>query len=262
MKKILYGIGIIIAVLLVWAGYDKYFKNEVSASVSAFTSNIPEEIFDEYGVDNTKVILTGYFNYGDDYLNDSRTEVLLDEIAGRMGINSKYQYERVVEEDRSVSTLTRNAKDADIKIAVTTIETEESKNVISQNSFIDINMVVYNSIESGIYYRNKIADVMESFYLDSSYDEIYMSITGEIQGNLDIDKQKEIAESYLSKMRGKLVFDNINDGYYSLYGFCSEIKEYASVGKDRININIVFTYDELSDKTIIHIGSPIVNYDY
>ena len=213
MKKVLYAIGIILVVILVWSLYDAFFKNE-AVDASALVSDVPEGVFEEYNIKDTKVLLQGYFSYGDNYLNDTRTATLIDEIAARLGINSSYKYDRVEEDGKYVSTLNRKAKDAEVEIKVTTIENEEAKNVISQNSFIEINMTIYNSIDSGLYYREKIGDVMKSFCINSSYDKVYMYIIGEADGMMDIEEQKEIANKYIERMEGEVVFDSENEGGY------------------------------------------------
>lgn len=261
MKKVLYAIGIILVVILVWSLYDAFFKNE-AVDASALVSDVPEDVFKEYNIGENKVILQGFFNYGDNYLNEERTANLLDQIAVRLGIDSVYKYDRTQEDGKYIATLTKEAKDATVKIKVTTIEIEEAENVISQNSYIEMEMTINNSIESGLYYREKMAEVMKSFCMKDCNDKIYMSIMGEIDGEMDIEKQKELANKYIEKMNGKLVLDTENDGFYSLYAFSDEIKEYVAIGRARVNINIVFSYDDIRDKTIIHIGSPIVNYDY
>ena len=75
-------------------------------------------------------------------------------------------------------------------------------------------------------------------------------------------KKEEIALSVFENADEKKIFEHTEDGIYSLYGYSGEMDKYISVGNKKININVVFSYDETNNVTQIMIGSPVVNYDY
>lgn len=278
MKKIAYGIVIIVMVLVVQNVFEVLVPDK-AVDVSADVTNSVEETFREYDINDSLCQIEGYYYYGTKYMNDIRCIELLDNIAEELGINSAYSYNVENTQNGYVADITKEGEQFKLFIKSTTIEEQISESVLTQRTYISINLDIYNSIESGYYYKNKIDSVMrkicdeelqEGQESDSgteqesaqARDNIYLVIKGEISGKMLPETQRELGEKLIKRLGADKVFDSFNTDMYSLYAYNKSINGYVSIGKNDINVNVAFAYNELEDITYVYVGSPIVNYDY
>ena len=160
-----------------------------------------------------------------------------------------------------------------------TVELEESEHLIHQSQYISVRLLIRNSVSSSFYYRKIVAQSIERLMVEQQnrygtdeyekrrhqlIDSLNVSIKGKIHSFLEPSEQMQIAQGILEAMGAKKVFENVQEEekIHSIYAYTDSIKDYVAIGKDRINVNVVFTYDEEENATLLHIGSPIINYDY
>lgn len=278
MKKIAYGMVIIVMVLVVQNVFAALVP-EKAVNVSTNVTDSVEETFSEYGINESLCQIEGYYYYGTRYINDIRCIELLDNIAGELGINSAYVYNVENTENGYAAEITKEGEQFKLIIKSNTIEEQISESVLTQKTYISINLDIYNSIQSGYYYKNKIDSVMKRLCAEelkseqeenSSQqsdkkqisDSIYLVIKGEISGEMLPDTQRELGEKLIKRLGADKVFDSFNADMYSLYAYNKSINNYVSIGKNNINVNVAFAYNELENVTYVYVGSPIVNYDY
>ena len=255
MKKGLYFFLVLFTVGCVWNLYDRVSpKKTVNASV-----NVKESIgtvFREYHIEDELCIVDGNYYYGDEYINEMRARQILDNIALELGMNSSYMYDAENVPGKYIYKLSKEGKNSKVKIELTTVEEQESENVISQRSYITVNMEIRNSLESGFYYKNLLERIMNG---KEKKENTFLLIQGKMRGETDLEE--EITGKISEKLGAEKVMENTKDGY-NYYGYVEGIKNYISIGKSKINLNIAYSYDEKEDMTNVYIGSPIVNYDY
>ena len=279
MKRFIYIIIVIALVLGTWELYDNYMEKKNVEDKPA-VSEVVGRVFSVEGINKSECIIEGYYFYGTNYLGEDGSRELLDVIANKLGVNTKYEFIREKTDTGYIAILTKEGADSKLIIKLITVEKEESESVISQKQYLSINLEINNSISSAFYYYNNIAEVMENVISENKdnneniseeniNNNLTISVKGLIKGNISIDEQIRIAKKMLNEFEAKEVFDSINETHddskmnmYSLYGYSKSIEDYVAIGKERINLNIVFNYNEENRETIIHIGSPIVNYDY
>lgn len=280
MKKLLYLLGIIVAVLFVWEMYDRFAENR-NVEDKPVVSEVVNRVFSAEGIKESDCIVEGYYYYGTNYLGEEGCHELLDEIAKKLGVNTEYEYYREKTDTGYTATLTKEGADSLLVLKLITVENEESENVISQKQYLSINLEINNSIDSAFHYQKNVASIIKNILEENESLEnrnasdddmsgnLSLSIKGKIYGLADIEQQKRIAKEMLKEFGAVEIFDNVVENkesdrgdMYSLYGYTKEISDYVSIGNQKINVNIAFNYDENNNETIIHIGSPIVNYDY
>lgn len=280
MKKLLYLLGIIVAVLFVWEMYDRFAENR-NVEDKPVVSEVVNRVFSAEGIKESDCIVEGYYYYGTNYLGEEGCHELLDEIAKKLGVNTEYEYYREKTDTGYTATLTKEGADSLLVLKLITVENEESENVISQKQYLSINLEINNSIDSAFHYQKNVASIIKNILEeneslenrnasdDDKSGNLSLSIKGKIYGLADIEQQKRIAKEMLKEFGAVEIFDNVVENkesdrgdMYSLYGYTKEISDYVSIGNQKINVNIAFNYDENNNETIIHIGSPIVNYDY
>lgn len=288
-KKILYGCAILAVIISVQGIYDKKHREE---NTSPVVSEVIENVFTKEGISENECIIDGYYYYGSMYLSDEGCHEVLDKLAGRLGVSS-YEYYRNRTNSGYVATLKKESDSSTLSIQLITAENNVGENIINQQQYISINLCIENSVESGFYYCNLIdesvnvilkqadarervlADEASTVYTDEDEYRDYVknlniSVKGKIYGVADLDRQKRISEELLDMAGAEKIFDNTDPvkksdetfDMYSMYGYTKDIDDYVAVGSRKINVNVVFTYNEEENVTYVHFGSPIINYDY
>lgn len=84
----------------------------------------------------------------------------------------------------------------------------------------------------------------------------------EINGELDIQWKKALADSLLGEVGAKIVTQNRTDDLYVIYGYDDEIDEYINVGRGKVNVCISINYDEIKDVTCVYFSTPMNNQDF
>ncbi len=287
MRRIMYAILILFVVLGVEHAYDKYGeKREKKDEVEV--SAVVENVFENAGIYESECEIDGYFYYGPMYLSDEGCHELLSRLANFIGVNSEYEYSRERTESGYYAVLRKEGESSRLELAMVTVENEENENLIGQHQYLSINLKIQNSVNSGFYYRKLIADSVEKIMDESAvkYDELgydydrrhnltdtlSVGIKGKLYGYMNLDKQKEIANEIADGIRADFVFDHVDSqlddrgdkriDLYSFYAYSEEISDYVSVGMNKMNVNIAFSYNSDNHVTYVNIGSPIVNYDY
>lgn len=277
MRKIVYLMVILFVVLGVEHLYDVYGVREGPVEISQLSEAV-RDTFQNAGIYESECDIEGYFYYGSIYLSEEGGHELLSKLAGYIGVDSEYEYTRNRTDNGYESVLVKDGDSARLELKLITVEYEENESLIGQQQYLSVNLSVFNSVNSGFFYREKIArgveKIMEAaeiqFYESENETDrrrklvntLDISVKGKIYGYMEPEKQKEIAHQLIGGINAIYIFDNEETGSYSLYAYTDEIDEYVAVGEDKININVVFNYNETENVTYIHIGSPIVNYDY
>ena len=286
MKKILYVAAIAVVVLGVQKLYDVYGTREAK-EVHAEVSDVIANVFNEEGIDESECDIEGYYYYGSMYLSEEGSHELLGKAADGLGVESEYEYYRERTSGGYTATLLKEGADSTLLLKLITVEKEENENLISQQQYISINLKLKDSIKSGFYYRKLIETTMKKLFRENEKnsddylsggserhnyaDNLWLSVKGKIYGAADVERQKKIAGSILDGIGAEQIFDNeenvgVKDDksliMYSIYAYTPDIDDYAAIGSEKINVNIVFSYDEENNITYIHAGSPIINYDY
>lgn len=84
----------------------------------------------------------------------------------------------------------------------------------------------------------------------------------EYNGKLTFAQGRECAKRFLKQYQGILVEEVKGDNFYSFYGYSDLLHSNVIVENKKINLNIVFTYNEEKGKTIIKVATPFLNEDY
>ncbi len=285
MRKLVYVLVILITVLSVEQLYDEYGTKEVR---DKDISGVLVSTLDHAGIYESECSIEGYYYYGAMYLAGDSAHELLNQLAGYMGVEGEYEFSRSNTDTGYEAVLVKEAESSRLELKLITVEQEENKNLISQNQYISINLKIFNSVSSAFYYRKVVAGSMEKLFdewekkngVTDEYakrrhnliDNLDVSVKGKIHGYVQPETQKEVAAGLITAIGAETIFENLqdtertaeNNGHplYSIYAYTSGINDYVAIGKNKININVVFTYSEDENVTYIHIGSPIINYDY
>lgn len=118
---------------------------------------------------------------------------------------------------------------------------------------------VYNS-ETLINIRREINKFFLSVDIEKLEDNLILK--GCYMGKLSNQFINDNTNKMYKELEGDEITKEYSDGVFFSYGYTDKIEEYIITESNKININIVYTYDEETNQTWIYLGSPIINIDY
>lgn len=84
----------------------------------------------------------------------------------------------------------------------------------------------------------------------------------EYDGKMSQTEMEQKAQFLLASYQGEMVKEVIGENFYSFYGFSDKVETYVASDGERINLNLVITYDEERDITRIVFATPFLNEDF
>lgn len=278
MKKLIYILSVIFAILMLQGAYDVYSNSKSSESMALSDDKVEEavaKVFENEGINSCKCDIEGFYFYGTMYMDEEDKRTLLDNLADKLGINHLYAYSENRNDNGSEAVLVKEGAFSTVTIKIITYEIPEKENVISLRQYISVNMSIRDSIRSGLYYKNKLGEILNEMTKELEQNDavetygndriLSLSIKGNTAGKISTEAQETIAKEILEGLNAEVVFEygsNIDENGYSIYAYTKSLGEYMVIGNNKINVNIVYSYDEEQDITTLHVASPIVNYDY
>lgn len=209
--------------------------------------------------------------YGNQYLTVEDKESLISYIATNLGVQTDTEYKTYENEERQEVVFTKQAARAETIIKVVTLKSTEVTDTFKQTSeknsgvtqYVMVRIQIYEDANNDIL---KFKSTVEKIYDDLQISENKVSETlqlcGAFAGNLLLDTKNKIADKMIDSLEGKVVYENRDDKLYTVYAYTGLLREYITVNKTKINIQVAMTYDEANDCTKIYLATPIISGDW
>lgn len=198
-------------------------------------------------------------DYGSRYLSRKDKEEIVEYIASNIGIND-YQ----IEEKKGSKSLEykaeKKSKNGEVSIELISIEKETEHDTRETKHYLLVNVGIYENSDSILRYKKIIEDAMKEINV-LDYQSI-VRFNGVYNGRLTLDEKIQIADELFSNLEAKVISESRENDLFIMYGYTGLIKEYIKTNGNKVNVNVVITYDEQTDKTNIYLASPILNEDY
>lgn len=199
-------------------------------------------------------------DYGSRYLNSEDKEKLIRYIATSIGINADYEVEQKKGSKSTEFKAEKKSNNGKVAIELISIEKETDHDTREIKHYILVNVSIYENSSSIIAYKEIIEDAMEE--LDVLDYQSIVRFNGVYNGKLSLEEKTLIANELLQNLDAKVISEIREQDLFIIYGYTGLIKEYILTNSNKVNINVVITYDEQVDKTNIYLASPILNEDY
>lgn len=244
-KKLIYICGILwlFAFIQLIVNYEEAKEPDI---ITAFTN-------DMYLSTLSTVKGTGF--YGNLYMSSEDKESLAKEVANRLGMDEVYD----ISTEDGKTTLSKSVSGVRTVINVITVESHVEKAVLTQKQYVTIEMEFDNSLESAVYYRDKVEELFEDMDIGA---DITLSLRGDIEGELSNSEKNVIADHILENVGGEIVTENRGADMYTIYAYTDEIEDYVVYGTTKTNINVVITYNDVRGVTEVYMATPIMGEDY
>lgn len=244
-RKLIYICGILwlFALIQLIVNYEEAKEPDI---ITAFTN-------DMYLSTLSTVKATGF--YGNLYMSAEEKERLAKTVAVGLGINDVYN----IYTENNKTTLSKYVDGVRTVINVVTVENHVEKAILTQKQYVTIEMEFDNSLESAVYYRDKVEKLFEDMDIGA---DITLSLRGDIEGELSNSEKNVISDHILENVGGEVVTENRGADMYTIYAYTDNIEDYVVYGTTKTNINIVIAYNDVRGVTEVYMATPIMNEDY
>ncbi len=228
--------------------YINYRQNE-RRTVSAFSvvdDNVTEETVRGYG----------YFETME--LGDTTKKKMLERLAGKLGITDGYTMSEGCGDGYRKMMLTKRGKHAVTILQIVSILDETDKNAVpGQYISIEINTAATTTKAVNLY--NKVKELFAEIGKQS---QVSLEINAQKKGDFVSLKGRGIYEEIFRQVKARKVDEVMENGICTVYGYTKAFDNHLMLNKNKVNVQVVLSYDENDDVTYIKIGMPIVNSSY
>ncbi|MCD2492264.1 YwmB family TATA-box binding protein [Lacrimispora sp. NSJ-141] len=165
--------------------------------------------------------------------------------------------------DGNSITLEQTAGDGSsvLRLSFLTREEEISPYELRQENYLraDIYLQGQISAEKALKGQKRLDEATAGCGLE---EQVYVEMEGSYEGRLSREEQGIIVESLLDEMNAEQVEEMNEEELYTVYAYAKGAGEAKSIAGRNVNLNLAVSYDEQENKTIFHLGCPIIRADY
>lgn len=229
----------------IYVNYQEKAKNE-SNTVTAF-SVVEDETMEE--------TISGYGCFGTMEIEENTKKKMLENLAYKLGITDGYDFSSGSGDGFEKLLLTKEGKNATTIIQIISMQSEESE----PEQYIVMEIKAKEKAENAVALYNKMKRVYKEIGVDA---QVSLEIEVEQNGNCISEEKGSFAQEILNLTYAKKVDSITEDDIFTVYGYTKLEDSYLELNGNKVNIQIVMSYDEEQDKTYVKIGVPMVNTSY
>lgn len=114
---------------------------------------------------------------------------------------------------------------------------------------------VWKALEQGSFNPVKSVDALERS------DSTVLIEEGQ-KGYLALPEKEKKAETILYRFKAEIIQSIKTEELFTIYAYTPLLDEYIVVENEKINLNLVYYFDEGKDETVLILATPIYNEDY
>lgn len=209
---------------------------------------------------STNGVVSVYADYGNKYMSVEDKEAIIEKLAVAVGIDGDIecvtQREEMNDAYKATTSFSTYNNYSTTDIRVVTVESQGEAGIIYLEQYILMELSIDNSVESAVYYQDKIKNAFDQMNIDA---DVTLSLKGCVQGTLSNSKKNAISEGIIKDLNGEMVIGGGDEEVYTIYGYTEDMEDYVLNGTIKSNITVMITYDKASDITWIQVGTPNIN---
>lgn len=209
--------------------------------------------------------------YSSQYLTVEDKKSLISYVATGLGIKIDSEIKTYENENRQEVVFEKQAARAKTTIKVVTIEKGDSTDAFKQSlestdqvaQYVMVRIIIYEDANNEILrFKDKVEAIYEDLEVKDNDISTTLQLCGSFAGNLLLDTKNKLADNMIKSLEGKIVFANRKEELYTIYAYTGLLKEYITVEKSKINIQVAMSYDEANNCTKIYLATPIISGDW
>lgn len=215
-------------------------------------------VFTTSEFDEVKVNVSGFGEYGVTYLTDNEKMDILVKMAEGLGLEPGYAIEDNVNGQTYEKILTKKSRNADTVIKVITV-LNERESYYETAQYVEVSLDFKDNIKSASSYSDLIDEI---FTAESIKGNSMINVKGYINGPLNFEEKNNIADKMIKMLDADIVSQNRGSDLFTIYAYSDKIDNSVICAGQKVNINIAEEYDEINNRTIIYLSTPLNNLDY
>ncbi len=222
------------------------------------TDETIEAAFSCIQFDTITASVDAFGDYGITHMTDEEKENLLYNIGACIGISRPCDIQASREDNKDVMTLSKRSKNGNVVIRILTDETlNGTVNVAHQ--YISVGIQLYNSIDCAASYKELVRDIFDANGIDG---RVNLNLRGEAEGTMNYRERSAAADKMLAVLDARVVAQSRESDIFTIYAYTAAIDEYIISAGEKVNVNIAAEYDEINNRTVIYLATPMNNLDY
>lgn len=197
--------------------------------------------------------------YNLDYLDERAKEDIIRKLADSIGLTIDEEITVWEEDNRSEHYYFKQAKQATTELKVISIGQTEDE-AAGTKHYIIARLSLKQGIRSIDEYKRALEAALTKLGVKDK--QITVKYEGTKEGDLTPQQKHEVAELLVNELQGEIALEYDEGDLYTVYAYTGMLKEYVTSMGTNINIQIVITYNELTNKTRIALASPVLIEDY
>lgn len=197
--------------------------------------------------------IQGYAYFGKMELSEKMKKRMLENFALKMGIKDGYTFSKGQGDGFVKMILTKEGKFATTQVQIISLDAEQNP-----EQHISVQIGTAADVSSAYELYERLKQVFEEIGVSGQ-----VSLEVEIEQDGDLRKgDEEYIENIFELIDAREVQRLEEDEICTVYGYNKLEKNHLVLDGNKINVQIVMSYDEKEDKTYIKLGMPIVNTSY
>lgn len=219
--------------------------------------NGSEQVVTAFSVVDDKVVgevVEGYGYFDTMELSDEVKKNMLENLALKMGITDGYTFSEGRGDGFTKYVLTKEGKYATTILQVISLLGKDEP-----EQYITMKITTAENVDKAFGLYEKVKRIYEEIGVEG---QVSLEVEMEQQGNVLETPDKNLEKEILSLAKAETVDTIRENDIYTVYGYTKLEDSYLVLNDEKVNIQLVMTYDEAQDKTYIKAGLPIVNSSY
>lgn len=218
-----------------------------------------EEVVTAFSIEKNETVkasINGYGYFGQMTLSEESKKNMLKSLADKLGITDDYKFATGTGDDYEKMVLTKRGKNADTTIQIISMIKSDAEH---PKQYIVINISADSEITAEIELYQKVKRIYKEIGIEP---QVSIEFEIEEKGDVISEGDKNAVERLFRETGAKEVKRIEENGVYIIYGYSSLVGSYLLLNDEKVNMQVVASYDESADKTYMKIGVPMVNSSY
>jgi len=197
--------------------------------------------------------------YNKETLSEAGKEDIIYKLADAIGLKIDNDVTVLKEASRTESYYYKKAKKASTDLKVSSVEEKDGDNTKIKH-YIIARINISDKISSIDKYKNELEKAIKAIGVNDM--QTTLKYEGSKDGSLSNEQKKELSQSLVKDLQGKIAMDYDEGDLYTVYGYTGMLNDYVESMGNKINIQIAITYNEITNKTTVTLATPIINDSY
>ncbi len=194
-------------------------------------------------------------DYGTDFLTEHDKQLLMEYMAGALGVTMDGAADMKETDASQVYTWTKPAARAETTLKVVT------QKGTAAHTYLYVELAIFEDSQYDILeYRDKLVRSLED--LSVLRVETTLQFLGAYEGNLDLSEWKRISNGMIKELNGKIIYENRDPDLYTVYAYSAGLPEYITSNGKEVNIQVAMRYEPDRERTVVYLASPIIREDW